>query len=81
MARLRFGPVVREQDDAAQAFLAACTSAGIDAELVADIRRVVWEKFVFLAAFSGVTSATRQPIGVTSLGSRDGGDGIGPPSC
>ena len=63
MARLRFGPVLREQEAAAQSFREACTGAGIDAELVADIHRAVWEKFVFLAAMSGVTSATRQPIG------------------
>jgi 2-dehydropantoate 2-reductase len=63
MARLRFGPVRREQEAAAQSFREACSAAGIDAELVADIHRAVWEKFVFLAAMSGVTSATRQPIG------------------
>jgi 2-dehydropantoate 2-reductase len=63
MARLRFGPVLREQEAAAQSFREACTGAGIDADLVADIHRAVWEKFVFLAAMSGVTSATRQPIG------------------
>ena len=63
MARLRFGPVLREQEPAARSFLETCTGAGIDAELVADIERAVWEKFVFLAAMSGVTSATRQPIG------------------
>jgi len=63
MARLRFGPVLREQEAAAQSFREACTGAGIDAELVADIHRAVWEKFVFLAAMSGVTGATRQPIG------------------
>ena len=63
MARLRFGPVRREQEAAAQSFREACTGAGINAELVADIHRAVWEKFVFLAAMSGVTSATRQSIG------------------
>jgi 2-dehydropantoate 2-reductase len=63
MARLRFGPVRREQEAAAQSFHEACSGAGIDAELVADIHRAVWEKFVFLVAMSGVTSATRQPIG------------------
>lgn len=63
MARLRFGAVLREQEAAARSFLDACAGAGIDAELVADIRRVLWEKFVFLAAMSGVTGATRQPIG------------------
>jgi len=64
MARLRFGAVVPEQERAARAFLEACASAGIDAERVENIRSVLWEKFVFLAAMSGVTAATRQPIGV-----------------
>ncbi len=64
MARLRFGAVLPAQQPAAEALLAACNGAGIDAELVADIRRALWEKFVFLAAFSGLTSVARQPIGV-----------------
>jgi 2-dehydropantoate 2-reductase len=64
MARLRFGAVESAQAAPGRAFLYACKSAGIDAELVDDISRVLWEKFVFLSAFSGVTSATRQPIGV-----------------
>ena len=59
MARLRFGVVLPAQQPAAEALLAACTGAGIDAELVADIRRALWEKFVFLAAFSGLTSVAR----------------------
>ncbi len=63
MARLRFGPVLSAQEAPARRFLQACTDAGIDAELVADVHRVLWEKFVFLSAFSGVTSAARQPIG------------------
>jgi 2-dehydropantoate 2-reductase len=63
MARLRFGPVLTAQRPAADALLAACKGAGIDAELVADIRRALWEKFVFLVAFSGMTSVARQPIG------------------
>jgi len=64
MARLRFGPLLPEQQPAARDFDRACIGAGINAELVADIHRAIWEKFVFLAAMSGVTSATRQPIGV-----------------
>ncbi len=63
MARLRFGAVQPVQEEAARRFFAACRDAGIDAELVTDVRRVLWEKFVFLSAFSGVTSAARQPIG------------------
>ena len=64
MARLRFGAVLAAHRPAAEALLAACRAAGIDAELVADIRRALWEKFVFLAAFSGLTSVARQPIGL-----------------
>ncbi|HEY2970845.1 MAG TPA: 2-dehydropantoate 2-reductase [Casimicrobiaceae bacterium] len=63
MACLRFGPVLPEQQPAARDFHQACIGAEINAELVADIHRAIWEKFVFLAAMSGVTSATRQPIG------------------
>jgi 2-dehydropantoate 2-reductase len=64
MARLRFGPVVASQQRVAEALFAACKGAGIDSELSADIRRALWEKFAFLAAFSGMTSVARQPIGV-----------------
>jgi 2-dehydropantoate 2-reductase len=64
MAKLRFGPVLPAQRAAAAELLEACKGAGIDAELVADIRLALWEKFVFLAAFSGVTSVARAPIGV-----------------
>lgn len=64
MARLRFGPLAPAQRGAAEALLAACRGAGFDAEIVPDARLALWQKFVFLAAFSGVTSVARQPIGV-----------------
>ena len=64
MARLRFGPVLPAQQVAAEALFAACKGAGIEAELSADIRRALWEKFAFLAAFSGLTSVARQPMGI-----------------
>jgi 2-dehydropantoate 2-reductase len=63
MARLRFGAVVSAQQPAAEALLDACRGAAIDAEIVADIRQALWMKFVFLSALSGMTAATRQPIG------------------
>ena len=63
MARLRFGPVQASQRSVAEALHSACKAAGIDAELLADIRRALWEKFGFLAPFSGVTSVARQPMG------------------
>jgi 2-dehydropantoate 2-reductase len=64
MARLRFGPVMPSQRDAARAFLDACKAAGIDAELANDINLVNWEKFVFLVAVSGTTALARAPLGV-----------------
>jgi 2-dehydropantoate 2-reductase len=64
MARLRFGPVLPAQQRVAEALHARARTPGIEAELSADIRRALWEKFAFLAAFSGVTSVARQPMGV-----------------
>src|SRR3712207_587400 len=37
--------------------------AGIAAELHPDIRLILWQKFLFICAFSGVTALTRLPIG------------------
>ena len=47
-----------------QAFAQACQAAGIAHEISTDIRRTIWEKFVFLVGLSGITTATRVPIGV-----------------
>jgi 2-dehydropantoate 2-reductase len=38
--------------------------AGIAAEVHPDIRVVLWQKFLFICAFSGVTAVTRLPIGI-----------------
>jgi 2-dehydropantoate 2-reductase len=64
-ARLRFGALQAAQEPVLRDFLAACQRAGIDAGLSDDIRRTVWEKFVFLVGLSGLTALTRLPIGVT----------------
>jgi 2-dehydropantoate 2-reductase len=37
--------------------------AGIAAEVHPNIRAVLWQKFLFICAFSGVTAVTRLPIG------------------
>ena len=63
MQRLVFGEHTGVPSARTSAFLAACQRAGIDAEISADIRRAIWEKFVFLVAFSGTTTAIRLPIG------------------
>lgn len=63
MARLRFGPVLPGQKQSAEAFLAACKEAKVDAELTDDIVKVLWEKFVLLVAVSATTTVTRSNIG------------------
>ena len=41
----------------------ALQGAGITTEVHPDIRVVLWQKFLFICAFSGVTALTRLPIG------------------
>jgi 2-dehydropantoate 2-reductase len=41
----------------------AFVRAGVNAELSGDVRRAIWEKFVFLVALSATTTAMRTPIG------------------
>lgn len=64
MAKLRFGPLLEAQRPVLETFNAACKAAGVDAGISIDIRRTLWEKFVFLNAFSAVTAVTRQSAGV-----------------
>jgi len=61
-ARLIFGALLPAQRPAADAFLAACRAAGIEAQLSADVVRVNWEKFVFLVGISTACAAARWPI-------------------
>ena len=63
MARLRVGAFDDGLTDRAQVFVDACLRAGIEAERTGDIRRALWEKFVFLNALSGLTCLARQPLG------------------
>jgi 2-dehydropantoate 2-reductase len=44
--------------------LAAFTAAGVRAEIVADIRRALWHKYLMISAQAGMTALTRAPIGV-----------------
>lgn len=64
MARLTFGEPGGGLSPRVEAFAAACENAGtFDAVASPDIRRAIWEKFVFLSSFSGMTALTRRPIG------------------
>ncbi len=44
-------------------FQAACLEAGFEAVISMDIVKSLWLKFIFLAALSGMTAATRKPVG------------------
>jgi 2-dehydropantoate 2-reductase len=41
----------------------ALTASGVSSELAPDIRRSLWEKYVFLVGLSGSTTTMRRPIG------------------
>jgi len=64
MARLRIGAFDERLTPPARAFVDACRGAGVEAELARDIRRALWEKFVFLNALAGLTCLARQPLGI-----------------
>jgi 2-dehydropantoate 2-reductase len=63
MQRLVFGEYDGRRSARAEAFLQACQDANIDSELSHDIKRAIWEKFVFLVGLSGATASMRAPIG------------------
>lgn len=42
----------------------AFAAAGVPVELSADVRRVLWEKYLLISAQAGMTSITRCPLGV-----------------
>jgi 2-dehydropantoate 2-reductase len=46
-----------------QAFVELARAGGIDASASADVRRVKWEKYVLLVAFSAVTASTQLTVG------------------
>jgi 2-dehydropantoate 2-reductase len=65
--RIVFGEVFSPSSsvsDRAHVIEQAMKAADIEAEARPDARVPLWEKFVYLAPFAGVTGASRQPIGV-----------------
>jgi 2-dehydropantoate 2-reductase len=61
---LTFGEMDGRLTGRARAFLASCQKAGIPAELVTDVERALWDKYVFLTTHAGITALTRCPAGV-----------------
>jgi 2-dehydropantoate 2-reductase len=63
LQKLAFGEYDGSRSPRVAAFYDACQKAGITAEISDDIKRLIWEKFVFLVGLSGTTTSIRQPIG------------------
>jgi 2-dehydropantoate 2-reductase len=61
---LTFGEMDGRDSERARAFLASCQRAAIPTELVGDVERALWDKYVFLTTHAGMTALTRCPAGV-----------------
>jgi 2-dehydropantoate 2-reductase len=59
-----FGELDNSLTERARRLQAAFTHAGIEAEIPADIRVAMWQKFLFIATLSGVAAVTRAPAGI-----------------
>jgi 2-dehydropantoate 2-reductase len=63
MARLIFAELDDKSSKRIDALAALCKQANVDHVVSDDINRAIWQKFIFLASFSGMTCATRAAIG------------------
>jgi 2-dehydropantoate 2-reductase len=62
--RIAFGELDGRTTPRAERVLAAFRTAGVPVELSADIRRVLWEKYILICAQAGLTALTGCPSGV-----------------
>ncbi len=60
---IELGEMAGGQSERTQRVQQVLRYAGISAQLPPDIRVSLWEKFLFICAFSGVTALTRLPLG------------------
>lgn len=63
MASMAFGEWDGRRTPRVESLLNTCRKAGIDATLSDDIDAVIWSKFIFLSAFSGICCTMRLSIG------------------
>lgn len=62
-ARVVFGELNGKRSARIEALLAAFTAAGVEARVSDRIEEEIWQKFIPLAAWSGVSALTRCPLG------------------
>lgn len=63
MQRVVFGEYDGSRSKRAADLLAALQKSGVTAELSDDVRRSIWEKYVFLVGLSATTTSMRHPLG------------------
>jgi 2-dehydropantoate 2-reductase len=63
MQRIVLGEYDGSKSERALFLYEALKKSGVNAELSGDVRRAIWEKFVFLSALAGTTTAMRTTIG------------------
>jgi 2-dehydropantoate 2-reductase len=62
--RVVFGELDGRPSPRLEHLRAAFAAAGVPADVVSDIRRALWEKYLMISAQAGMTGLTRAPIGV-----------------
>ena len=62
--RIAFGELDGARTARAERLREAFAAAGVPAELSTEIRRVLWDKYLFISAQAGMTALTRCPTGV-----------------
>ncbi|GGF24896.1 2-dehydropantoate 2-reductase [Halobacillus andaensis] len=60
---LVFGPLHPSQQQICEEIGIACNQANMDGKQSANILEEIWNKYMFITAFSGITTATNLPIG------------------
>ncbi|WP_079526465.1 ketopantoate reductase family protein [Halobacillus hunanensis] len=60
---LVFGPLHPSQQQICEELSLACNQANFNGRLSPNILEDIWKKYMFITAFSGITSATNLPIG------------------
>ena len=63
MQRVIVGEYDGRESERARFLQRSLAAAGVTAELSADVRRAIWEKYVFLVAVSATTTTTRLTLG------------------
>jgi 2-dehydropantoate 2-reductase len=61
---VKFGEPDDRRSERAERLRSAFERAGVRAEIPADIRAALWEKFIFVVPYGGVGALTRAPAGV-----------------